>query len=359
MNKLYLEELKDFVILHIKSQNSKHINYKKVLSQIDTYETEEEGSWEYEWKKEGDKVAEYSVMEAIQCYNFSRFPFPKNNTQKRCQKNINNSMEDINSGIYQKEIINTDEGKFSVLISNKSSKYPLLIVMGGIVSIKEQWIEFLKFGKKFGYTVILAEFPRVGENTLFFHRNSYKMIDSILNHFKGCINTNEVYYVGMSFGGQLGVQQACSDNRIKGIVTVGAPLSCFYSINDYEWEKLPNITKETLSYITGLEKRTLLKSLNTLAINVEKFKNFSIPITYIQSVYDEIIPYEEGEFLKKNVRKLNLVKFLDIHGSPNYMKELKLIIMLNVLKQSKKNIYSFIVNIAYSFFKLIRIIREG
>ncbi|MBZ5750612.1 alpha/beta fold hydrolase [Metabacillus rhizolycopersici] len=338
MDKNYLHELKNFVELHIKSQYLKHVEPLNVLDRIFSYDNETEGSWEYEWLREGNRVLEKSPSEAIQCYNFARFPYANNEMQKEVYNKLVESFTSslVNTGI-KKEYHCFQDNVFTVYTSNLSPEKPLLLVMGGIVSIKEQWYKFLEVGPLLGFSVIVAEFPNVGENSLTFKANSYEMIQEILNHYEGEVDVENSYYVGMSFGGQLGIQCALKDSRIKGIVTVGAPLYEFYNLANNDWDNIPVITKKTLSHVCALTELELKENLSNLSIDVKALSKLKIPITYVFSLKDEIIPITELEFIQRNINNLDLITFDDVHGSPNHMDQIQKLIPEKILNQYKDN----------------------
>jgi esterase FrsA len=338
MNKQYLEELKQFVELHIKSQNLKYTFPSEVLNRISSYDTETEGSWEYEWLQEGNRVLKQDKLEAIQCFNFARFPYVGNGTQKKVYDSL---LENFNTYVSHTDIkqewLQLKSGKCKVYTSNLDKEKPLLIVMGGIVSIKEQWYKFLEVGPKLGFSVIVTEFPKVGENTIPFRVDSYRMIQEILDHFQNEVDVNHTYYVGMSFGGQLGIQCALQDSRIKGIVTVGAPLYEFYHLEDQDWQNIPYVTRKTLSYVCELTEDELRKEFVNFRINVHDLKRLKIPITYVFSLQDEIIPITELAFIKQYINNLDLITFDDVHGSPNYMGQIQQLIPAKIIQQYQNN----------------------
>ncbi|MBA9041785.1 esterase FrsA [Bacillus aryabhattai] len=334
----YLEELKQFVELHIRSQSLKLINPLEVLERISSSEGEGEGAWAYEWLHAGNEIIEQNVLEAIQCYNFARFPYVNNNTQKEVYRKLVDCFEAYLSNTkIQKECLNFNGKAFNVYTSGLDRGKPLLLVMGGIVSIKEQWFKFLELGPKLNFSVIVTEFPNVGENSLTFEANSCEIIQNILDFFESKVDVNQTYYVGMSFGGQLGIQCAIRDSRIKGIVTVGAPLYEFYNLTNHQWDSIPLVTRKTLSHVCELSDSELKKSLVTMSVDKEKLSKLDIPITYVFSLQDEIIPAAELKFIKKYIRNLDLITFEDVHGSPNHMKQVQQLIPEKVLKQYKDN----------------------
>lgn len=332
-----LSEIKKYVELHIKSQQFQDLDPQKILNSISTLQNNEgsnEGSWGLIWTRAAEQSLKKGyVLDAIQCYNFARFPYPETNLQKKAGQELNLTFENhfCNEDI-RKHTVNTQDGRFSFYTANLNFRKPCLIVLGGIVSIKEQWSIFLITAKKMGLSVVLTEFPGVGENHLIFNEYSHQMIGTILDYLTGYTDVENTFIVGMSFGGQLAIKQALEDKRIKGITTVGAPLNSFYQ--EYSKTNVPLITRRTLSYVCNMGDEELEKYMKRLSLSAEQVQKLTLPITYIFSRRDEIIPSSEKQFIINNVSNLKFIEFNDIHGSPNHMNIIQKQIPLSVLKQS-------------------------
>ncbi|WP_078392764.1 alpha/beta hydrolase [Shouchella patagoniensis] len=325
----------------MESQREKHTVYEEVLHSITKEHGMTDGSWIREWSKQGDiHRKKHQFIQACQCYNFARFPFvdgpERKDVQTKCVDVFQEWLLDQQLKV-EKETIYFNGNEFSVYLSSqRKASNPLLIVMGGIVSIKEQWHQFLMAGPKMGFTVALAECPGVGENSLVYDEKSHGMIGAIMDQLAGRVNVNQTYFVGMSFGGQLGIKQAITDKRIQGITTVGAPVYQFY--NEPGWlEQLPLITLKTLAHLTEIPEEEIVWNINHFAISKSEMTNLKIPVHYVFSNKDEIIPLSEKEFLKKHVAQLELIEFDDVHGSPKHMPEIQKYIPLSVMRQQKSN----------------------
>ncbi|WP_347553110.1 hypothetical protein ABFG93_21265 (plasmid) [Pseudalkalibacillus hwajinpoensis] len=335
-----LSELKKYAKLHIKSQQFKGINPQHVLNSIykePTHENINEGAWDFVWRNAAKQSLENGhVSDAIQCYNFARFPYPETNVQKESSQELVHAFEDhyCDENV-EKHTIYVQGRKLSFYTANLDPRKPCLLVLGGIVSIKEQWSVFLETGKKMGVSVVVTEFPGVGENSLTFQESSHQMIEMILNSLANQTDVENTFIVGMSFGGQLAIKQSLIDPRIKGITTVGAPLNRFYQ--EYSEENVPFITRRTLSHVCNLGEDKLQSHMRGLAISPENIRRLTIPITYIFSTRDEIIPFSEKSFIKENVSNLQFIEFDDFHGSPNHLGIIQKIIPLSVLRQSGSN----------------------
>ncbi|TMN20884.1 alpha/beta fold hydrolase [Lentibacillus cibarius] len=341
----YLNELKDLVGLHVQSQNFNAKRIQSVMNRMESEEGDVPGSWVYEWTALGDQyLRDNKKLHAIQCYNFARFPYVNSKERKKAYRKCVNVFEQWimeQNQVIEKRNIRFGEEKIPVYASGfDRKKRPLLIVIGGIVSIKEQWYKFLLECPRLGFFVVVAECPGVGENPLTYDEQSQHMIGAILNAFADCADVDQTYFVGMSFGGHLGIKYSLQDDRIRGITTVGAPVNHFYT-NDRWFENVPDTTKNTLAHLCQVNTDCLFHTIRSFAIDNKEIKRLKIPLHYIFSERDEIIPSSEKQYLKRNVSQLELIEFDDVHGSPHHMGEIQKYIPLSVMRQQKSKMLFF------------------
>lgn len=324
------KELLQYARLHISTQKFKVADINGVLSDIE----EDIWHWDSRWYEEAERcIKGRAIGEAIQCLNFSRFPYAESIIQKNALERLHNLFQ-----LYNRKVINTEtvfsSGKeIKFYTSNLSVKRPTLFVIGGIVSIKEEWHIFLDRAKMLGFSVVVAEFPLVGENETIYDGESYKLIDVILESLRGRIDLNNIYIVAMSFGGTLALKAATENHNIKGISTVAAPVFRFFVGH---WDKIPYITKETLSHVCDKEMGTLQEYLCTLALNPEELEYIMVPVTYVLSNQDEIVPYTEKNIIQEHLKNLHLYEFNDVHGAANNLGIVNKIVLYSILRQSNK-----------------------
>ncbi|MFC0562520.1 alpha/beta fold hydrolase [Halalkalibacter alkalisediminis] len=332
-----LEELKQYALLHVKTHSFTAIDPLDVLNSIDAPSCEEstKGAWDQQWVSAAEKcLREKAVDDAIQCLNFARFPFPHTKQQEKASKQLTDVFEETyGRQDVRKYTLERNGRTFSVYTSNLRSNLPCLLVLGGIVSVKEQWKVFLEVGKRLGFSVIITECPGVGENSGIYDAASYKMLGQILDSFSLKVNVNHTFIVGMSFGGHLAIKQALEDDRIKGITTVGAPLHSFFK--EYSDIDVPFLTQTTLAHVMGKNLGDVADTLSSFALSQAELRALHIPLTYVFSRKDEIIPVREKEFLLENGQNIRLYEFDDVHGSPNHLDMIQKIVPLSVLKQSE------------------------
>lgn len=349
----YLAELKDFVILHSKSQSMNTYAFKQLLSQINDTEGEMPGSWVYEFTQYADKLFENKkYIDAMRYYNLARFPFINSTKMKDSHQKclhifkklyINNHFNYEARSIYH-------EGKLIKFYLQKNKKNsPVVVVIGGIISIKEQWISLSSLAKKFGYTIVLMEMPGVGENACRYDTSSHLILSKIIDSLQELVTSRDIHIIAMSFGGNLAINCALLDARIKSIFTIGAPIYNFF-LDKKWWGHLPQTTKKTLAFICQCSEENLFEMVENLMITPAQLKKLNIPLYYIHSINDEIIPNTEKKYLQNHIPKLFFFEFNDVHGSPNHFNIIKMIILRFLMMYSpKKLIANKLVNLLIKF----------
>ncbi|WP_392534413.1 alpha/beta hydrolase [Nostoc sp. C117] len=335
---IYLNELKELVLLHSQAQGISFDYSKSILEKITSEEGNQPGSWVYEWSKDAPALQKKARwLESAQLYNLARFPFIKSAAHIEAHQACINSFQQwlLTKPNTQKIEIKTPQGTFKTYFTSGSEqkKRPLLVVCGGIVSIKEQWAAFIENADTLGMAIALVEMPGVGENEIVYSPTAWKMFSALLDRLSQLADVNNTYFVALSFSGHMAIQSAIGDRRIQGITTASAPIHDFFSDRQW-WNQVPITTKRTLAHLMGIdiEIEDLFSAISPMALTQTQLKSLAIPLNYIFSLRDEIIPISEKRFLQQHTSKLNLKEFNDVHGSPNHMKEFKFWILLSLLK---------------------------
>lgn len=335
----YLEELKDLIGLHIRTQDPGGGRLTGVLSRIVQEDGGGAGGWVSEWVAEGRNLEQAGArLEAVQCYNFARFPFVDGRLRAEAHRlgleAFGRWVVEAGRGISRLEAV-WNGHLIPFWFSSAGEGRPLLIVLGGIVSPKEQWHQFLLAGRRLGCNVITAEFPGVGENTAPYGPGSHGFLAALIERVSGMADTDETLVVGMSFGGHLAMRLAAGDSRIRGITALGAPIHRFF--RDRDWlARVPATTRKTLAHVMRVPADGLPEALAPLALDPAEVRRLDIPLHYVRSLRDEIVPPGEAAFLREHARNLEMVEFDDVHGSPNHMPEIRRYIPLSVLRQKRK-----------------------
>jgi pimeloyl-ACP methyl ester carboxylesterase len=213
--------------------------------------------------------------------------------------------------------------------AGSAGKQPLLVVTGGIVSIKEQWGYLLGLAGRIGMTVAVTEMPGVGENTVRYDAEAWRFYPALLDDLAAVADSDQAYLLALSFSGHLALRASVHDRRIRGIATVGAPVAAFFQ--DQEWfAHLPETTVRTLAHLTGIPRADLPELLAPWALT-DSLGSVDIPVHYVASRRDEIIPAADPALLARAVPGARVVEHDDVHGSPRHLLETRLWIARSLL----------------------------
>lgn len=313
-------ELKQYIIAHARAQSIPPARLRELLGSIDNDDGDAPGSWVRAWVTEGDLLyGQGRLYDACRYYMLARFPYPdgdaRQEAQRRCVEVFDRFRQD-DTGI-QRLDVPVGDGLVRCYASglSRDRRPPLLILMGGIVSIKEQWAYSLLDLERTGVAAVVAELPGIGENTLPYTPDAWRMLSAIIDAVGDRADPAHTYAITPSFAGHMALRCATDDSRIKGVVSAGAPINRFFT--DTAWQRrLPRVTVETLAHLVGTTPVQLTEHLPAWALTAGQLTGLTIPVHYMAARRDEIIPRDDLRFLRHHVRRLHLVENDDVHGSP-------------------------------------------
>lgn len=328
-------ELRRYVLVHARAQGIPAARYNEVLERVETDDGDGPGSWVGEWSRQADALEQRGrIVDASRCYGMARFPYVDGPARERAARRCAELFDRWRSGKPGIESldIEVNSGRVRCWAGGLSAtrRPPVLLIMGGIVTPKEQWGPVLAALRRFGMAGVVAEMPGVGENTVPYDAKSWRMISAILDRIDIVADTTQTYAMALSFSGHLALRCAVEDPRLRGIVTMGAPIYRFFV--DKAWQaQLPAITVDTLGRLMDVPGEALPAHLPELALSADNLAALDIPVHYLSSKQDEIIPPGELAELRA-LRSLHLVEKDDVHGSPAHTTETRLWAMLSVLR---------------------------
>ncbi|MFI6024490.1 hypothetical protein [Amycolatopsis magusensis] len=302
-----VEELKQFALVHARTQGIPPELTEAVLGRITSDDAARPGSWTGEWSRAAEAhEARQELLEASRLYTMARFPFVDGPARQHALDKAIDTFSRAGSGLEPFQV-DTPQG---VIRCWRGGTGPLLLISGGIVSIKEQWAGLLLQLTKAGLSGVVTELPQAGVNSLPYDVDSWRMIPAILDAL-GTTEATGAYAMMMSFSGHLALRAAANDPRIKGVLTVGAPVNGFFT--DAGWQQaLPRVTVDTIVHLTG-EKPG---GLADWALRPDELRSIDVPVAYVASKHDEIIPSHDIDLLATHVRRFSLLEHDDVHGSP-------------------------------------------
>ena len=325
-------ELKEFLLLHAKVQGMKPAEYRVMADSIRNDDEGDPASWAARWSTRGAEMEDAGeLLEACRAYNMARFPFPDGPTREKAAEQCVAVFDRWRAEKNEIQPLTVDclggQVRCWTYGLDPANPRPLVLVMGGQVSIKEQWAPLLPLIGELGFAGIAAEMPGVGQNTVPYTRDSWQMLSSILDAVSQTADTSQTYAACMSFSGHLALNCAARDDRIRGIVAASAPIRQFFT--DPVWQsRIPKITVDSLEHLTGQP----LAALADWALDDGTLADVKVPVHYMVSKRDEIVPAAEGAVLAHLAPDVHLMSHDDVHGSPNRLLETRLWVVLSLLR---------------------------
>ncbi|MFF6888786.1 alpha/beta hydrolase [Streptomyces sp. NPDC012421] len=331
-----IAELKNFVVAHTRSQGLPPEAYDPLLARIRDDGDGTPGSWVAEWSAEAERLAGAGrSLEASVHYNMARFPFVDGPARAAALERCAAEFAAWAAGFPALSRLDVElpGGRVRCWTTGLDAEVPrpLLVMTGGIVSVKEQWAPVLPQLDALGFAGIVAEMPGVGENTLPYGADAHRMFSGLLDAVEGRADTARTYALALSFSGHLALRAALSDPRIRGVVGAGAPLRDFFT--DREWQRsVPRVTTDTLAHLAGSTPDEVYGVLAERALSAEELSALRIPVAHVTSLRDEIIPPGDARLLRERVRSVRLLSHDDVHGSPRFFAQTRLWTLLSVLR---------------------------
>lgn len=319
-------ELKEYTGVHARSQRI--AGYRELLARVRTDDPFGPGSWVGEWCRAAEALeSQGRDLEAARHYAMARFPYAGDPVRQEALERCVQAFDRWRSacGDIQPVTVDLEDGKVRCWTSGLSatSRKPLLVVMGGIVAVKEQWAPVLRGLRRLHMAGLVTEMPATGENTLRYGPESWRMLSGLLDAMASQADVAQTHAITFSFSGHMALRCAVEDPRIKSVITVGAPVSEFFT--DPAWQRgLPQITVDTLAHMTGIAPDQVAGGLSDWALTPEQLAALNIPIFYASSLRDEITHPADVPLLRGHVRELHLVEYDDVHAAPHHVPEVQL-----------------------------------
>ncbi|MQY11657.1 hypothetical protein SRB5_17760 [Streptomyces sp. RB5] len=329
-----LTELRRLALLHARAQRVPAAECARVLGRVRTADGDAPDGWAAQWTRAGDELARRGrQLAAGRRYGLARFPYPAGEFGRRAHELSVRSFDawrttgpGRRAGIGRHEAELPGRGTFTAWTAGLSpgGRRPLVVVMGGIVSPKEQWAPVLARAGALGVAMAVTEMPGVGENTLRYDEGSHRMLPALLDGLAGRADVTRAHALCLSFGGHLALRAAADDPRICGVATVGAPLRGFFL--DGEWQsRVPATTVLTLARLTGHPPGEVLGALRGWALEDAP----RVPVTYVAAARDDIVPPDEARVLGPGAEVITVD---DEHGAPAHLGYTRAVLLRSALR---------------------------
>ena len=320
-----VEELKTFAAVHARTQQMTPRHCAQILRRIGNDEDGARGSWARVWCEAGEELERSGhPLEAGRHYAMARFPYVDGPAREHAHKKCVEMFGAWRRGRRGVERLDVEAagGRFGCYASGLSSTepLPLLIVMGGIVSVKEQWVPALRQAARLGMACVVTEMPGVGENGVPYTARAHEMLSGLMDAVGPGADTDHTYALALSFSGHLALRCAAEDPRLRGIATTGAPIGPFFT--DESWRRgVPRLTMDTLAHLAGVARADLDGVLPGYALSPADLARVQVPVRYVASVRDEVVPRADVALLRAYLRDLKVLELDDVHASPDHLAE--------------------------------------
>lgn len=326
-------ELKRFVLAHTKGQNVLH--HEEVLARVRT-DAEGDGSWTAEWSRSARELeGGGQLLDACRHYAMARFPFVDGPARRTAQTETVRTFDEWRRTDKDIERLEIDlpGGRVAAWATGMSDgvRRPVMLVSGGIVTVKEAWAPTLAAVRRLGLAGIVTEMPGAGENTLPYDKDSWRMLSGLLDAVGDRADTANSHLLALSFSGHMALRCALEDKRVRAVLTAGAPVHDFFT--DREWQaELPRLTVDTLAHLSGEKPKDVLDRMREWALRPEELRALDIPVRYVASTRDEIIPRSDVAMLREHVRDIEILTHDDVHGAPSHAAETQLWLIRSLLR---------------------------
>ncbi|WP_042371764.1 alpha/beta hydrolase [Streptacidiphilus neutrinimicus] len=327
-----VEELSELALLHALAQGIDEEAARELLARVRRPWGGSPDAWGPVWTEAGDRLAGRGrPLDACRHYAVARFPYPGDEArrvaQRRCVESFDRWRQAQPTRI-DRLTVTLDGERFVAWTAGLDPvrPRPLLLVLGGIVSLKEQWAPLLTQADALGVALAVTELPGVGENTLRYDPAAPRMLSALLDALLGLADVRRVAAVALSFGGHLALRCALDDSRIASVATVGAPVRRFFT-DAHWWTTLPATTRACLAHTLRTPVAGLQESLRDWALTDEELARLAVqgvPVHYVTSLRDEIMPPGEAALLRLAGVPGTDRAFDDVHGAPDHLDETRL-----------------------------------
>ncbi|MCK1822840.1 esterase FrsA [Streptomyces sp. XM83C] len=320
----HLDELKEFARLHARGQGLTAEHTDAVLRRITNDTPGDPASWAAVWTAEGRAAADRGdLLDACRHYALARFPHPHDDDRRLAQQlgvtTFDTWRRDAGTGIERLTLTDPDGAPYACWAAGLDRDKPLLVVCGGIVSVKEQWAPLLPLLRKLGFAAVVTELPGVGEHDAPYRPGSWRTLSDLLDRLATRADVSDTSFLALSFSGHLALRTAAEDPRVRRVLTVGAPVADFFTDTQW-WPRVPRITVDTLTRLTGSADETELRALlPEFALGQDLLAGLDLPVRYVASARDEIIPPREQALLRRALPDVKFKVFDDVHGSPAHL----------------------------------------
>jgi len=235
----------------------------------------------------------------------------------------------------------------------KKTSDPLILGMGGILSLKEQWHRLLLAARRIGCRVAVLDFPGAGGSELIYRAQSAADMGMVVEALLRQTGAKECIVVASGFAGTVFLKLALANPAIRSSILNDSPLYHFFTDPAW-WVRVPQIIKLGMAACMKLSLADMEQHRTDWAIGPADLARLSIPVVYIASLRNEIIPPADRELLAKQVPAVEVVSVNDNHATSDRSSQAGLEMMWRLLgfAGKRQGLYGASVRLARFFANL-------
>ncbi|MGV9454904.1 alpha/beta fold hydrolase [Streptomyces sp. NPDC003635] len=331
-----MAELRRFALPHAHAQGIPADVIHQVTDNL--ADAADEGAWTHAWSSLAVAAeARGRDLDAVRYWAMARFPYPDGPDRLAAQQACVAAFDRWRRGVrgVSRLDLPCEEAGFACWATGLSlrERLPLILVVGGIAGVKEQWAPLLAESDRLGAAVVVTELPGVGENALTYGTDSVRMLTYLVDLLGRAADTSRTCVVGLGFGGHLALRHVLDDDRVRGLAVVGAPVRDFFA-RAAERTPLPRLVHLTLSHVMRTPADRLPAALADWGLDEERLQGLRVPVACVAGRDDEIVPWSDARLLQNTVPRLRLVENDTLGGRPEQAAETRLWLLAQALRMA-------------------------
>jgi 2,6-dihydroxypseudooxynicotine hydrolase len=296
-------------------------DYTKIADRISTWaqwlpawaetaEAYEKLAWAAEEKQARHSAAE-AWRRAAMCWHFAKFNWLEDiDRAEHAQRRLNDCYDRALWSLKppgEKVAIGYGRETMAAILRRpmNAKKPPLMIVIGGLDSVKEELQQVADYFLDRGLATLSLDGPGQGETglSLKIEAASEKPIGAALDFIAGLpdVDSSRVGIYGQSLGGHYVVRAIAFEPRIKAAIASAGP----YSIAPH-WDQLTSVTRKGYQYRTGAgSEAETLERVGKLDLSGVA-ERATCPLLIMHGTHDEIVPVADAERIAREAKNPTL-----------------------------------------------------
>lgn len=269
--------------------------------------------WPYAWEAEGDRcMADSDFAGAVVAYYVGQRVLVQDTPLKRRLYGLSVEAYLAQPRHHPLEVLNlrfddTKVAGYLQLPTNTQSPAPLILVVPGVGTTKEEFEPFCEPFLSAGYAVARIDMPGFGQTEGVIDASTPRLIPAVLEQLKedARIDSERTHLFGVSLGAFWSLH-AAARTKVDSVVCVSGP----HRPHTF-FDQLPPMQVEALVRMTGLRShRALLASMRAVSLGPIA-PTITTPVRIFHGTADQTVPVSEAYSLSKDLQGLRTVTIYD------------------------------------------------